>query len=205
LGKEAIRRLDRLEAACANLGLISFRIADGTLSCVVVQTQAVWSEFVRAYYLSLLLSPYDSSGRRIKIANAALRNEYDAITALILHLRLRNKTKPAWSRIEEPRWHKPSTLTSGCQLLGSPTLQKVIAAVSIGSSVFDDLPRFRNFYAHRNEETARDAVALRVNYGIGLVSHPSSILLSYVPGRPQTIVEDWLDDLKNVAFALCLA
>jgi hypothetical protein len=183
----------------------STAIADRGLAYVVIQAQAIWSEFVRSYYLSLLLTPYCSAGNRIVSTNATIRTEYDAISELILRLSPRKPRRSSWSRYDEPPWHKPSVLVTGCQVVGSPVLSTVLRAVSLPTYVFDDLPRMRNFYAHRNAEAARAALAVHSHYGVARQSHPTMILTSRGLGRSQSVIEDWIDDLQNAVYELCLA
>lgn len=77
-------------------------------------------------------------------------------------------------------------------------------ALSVSTRVFDDLPKFRNFYAHRNEESAKKAVDLaRHYYVIGGAKSPTEALATPALKRTQPLILDWLDDMGVVMQLLC--
>jgi hypothetical protein len=81
---------------------------------------------------------------------------------------------------------------------------EVEAALGISTRVFEDLPTFRNFYAHRNEDSARKAVELaRRYYLITGFRHPTQVLAQPAYRRPQALILDWLDDLAVIFDFLC--
>jgi hypothetical protein len=110
---------------------------------------------------------------------------------------------PPWNRREEPTWHERQTLLKLSSILGASNDSQIQAALSYKTWVFADLPVFRNFFAHRNDETAKRARALASHYTVSSQLRPSEILCSVAPGRPQRVLADWLDDLRNVVDLLC--
>jgi hypothetical protein len=82
-------------------------------------------------------------------------------------------------------------------------LANVEAALSTGTSVFQHLPTVRNFYAHRNEETSRKALAVGVTYVIADKPAPTPMLLTPAIKRPQALMLDWIDDIETVMELLC--
>ena len=90
-----------------------------------------------------------------------------------------------------------------CREIGCSNFIDIQAAFSIQSKVFEHLPTFRNFYAHRNDYTALKAKNIARYYTISEHNHPSNIIFSYAYGRPQILILDWIDDLKTVVEFLC--
>lgn len=78
----------------------------------------------------------------------------------------------------------------------------VLAAFSVPTKVFEHLPMMRNFYAHRNEHTARIAKNL-ARYTIPMRGHPTEILCTRAYGRPQILILDWIDDITAIVELLC--
>ncbi len=108
-------------------------------------------------------------------------------------------------RRDEPTWHDPLRLLRGCQNLGTSHLGKVRKAFSTRSSVFYDLPTCRNFYAHRNEDTAAKVLNLGLSsYSIGGKAHPSEVLAARAPGRPQSLILDFADEIRIAMQDLCV-
>lgn len=66
------------------------------------------------------------------------------------------------------------------------------------------LPLFRNFYAHRNDDTCRKTQTAARQLGIpsGRL-RPSQLLSTPVAGAVQPIRLDWLDDIRNLMDLLC--
>ena len=108
------------------------------------------------------------------------------------------------TRREEPSWHDPNLLIKGCACFAMSNEQQVQQALSINSDVFSHLATCRNFYAHRNPETAVKVLRLgQESYSIYNVRHPSEVLAAYAYNRPQSLVLDFVDDLWAVTEILC--
>jgi tRNA uridine 5-carbamoylmethylation protein Kti12 len=69
------------------------------------------------------------------------------------------------------------------------------AAWSIETNALAHLTIVRNYFAHRNRDTALRVKRLRSTYRIGSTTRPEELLLARARDRPQMVVEDWLDDL----------
>jgi hypothetical protein len=61
----------------------------------------------------------------------------------------------------------------------------------------------RNFYAHRNDQTARAAKEIARHYTIAGLDHPTQILSTPAYGRPQVLILDWIDELTIIVEFLC--
>jgi hypothetical protein len=76
-------------------------------------------------------------------------------------------------------------------------------AFAYQTTAFDDLRTVRNFFAHRNEETASKVVAVARKNGISPWFRPADAICSRAFSRPQSLVADWLDDIRVAIEALC--
>lgn len=176
---------------------------DRSLTWATIELLNLWSEFCRAYFLSCLLYARLESGIRVTHTSGAGYNFEQAIGSI---LRSSSRTVPAAGKLtrrNEPTWHDPSSLITGSNL-GMSHLSQVQEALSIGSQVFSHLPVCRNFYAHRNEETALRVLRLgQSSYSIFGRTHPSQVLISPAYGRPQSLILDFVDDLWATIELLC--
>jgi hypothetical protein len=177
--------------------------SDYIISYVTIQCLNLWFVFSRTYFLSCVLSPLRENGTRVT-CNSSIRTFNDAI----------NQAKIAinWRRQYEPPWGKTQIFIDSCNAIGCSNHQEIQNAFSIQISnnqydVFEDLPKFRNFYAHRNEDTANEALNIAIqHYSIPIIpisSHPTKMLLQSAYGRPQSLILDWIDDIINTVDLLC--
>ena len=201
-GRKRLRRL-RGHATWALDGRRSSSERDRRLSYVVIESQNLWANFVRAYLLSCLTSPRWRNGGVITLGNAAVQLPGD-----VLHLGARAARGPhaaaPTSRREEPRWWETGVFLKTCQDMQCSHFPDVQAALSAQTRALYDMPTFRNFYAHRNDETAERAVRLaRRQYLIAGVRHPTAALATPALNRPQALVLDWLDEIGVLMELLC--
>jgi hypothetical protein len=178
--------------------------ANRLLAYVTVEALNTWSLFVRYYVLSLALKPVRCSGGRVAIGTPGVNGPPDVLRLAMAVLRPWKKptTSGTWARRDEPTWHETRALLMCATRLGTSNLTDVQAALSVPTRVFDDLPVFRNFYAHRNDASYVAARALAIHYGIP-AGHPTRILQSRPLGRPWPLAVEWVDDLSVVVDLLC--
>lgn len=174
------------------------------LASITIEALNTWANFVRAYYLSLVLGCRLERGAR-----ATLGINFPDFNAAIGHAVLWWNPKAVagagglWDRRDEPPWHDPNTLLRLCQGLHASNLTDVQAAFSLGTRVFYDLPAFRNYFAHRNQDTQRSAQNLAPLHGIPATRRPAEILLTRGVGRPYPLLFDWLHEIEVVVELLC--
>ena len=195
---QVLRRIRRLNLVLDGAPAI-FEEQDRRVSFVTIEAVNAWGIFCRFFYLSCALGGKDANGSRIVSGGGSFQTTQDALTLAVHEVkpRLRSKTGP-WTYRDEPTWHQIDEFTRVMRALNPSNLSNVLKAVSLTTNVFQDLPTFRNFFAHRGEHTARKARSVANSYLVSTQLHPTSILVSYQPGRPQTILRDWLDDLRIV-------
>lgn len=205
LQKSACKRVRRLRDIVAPLpGTLEGHAVEMQTAYVAIEALNMWTNFVRAYYLSGMLGAKRVGPGRIGVDHIQT-NENAAIGLAVLQWRpnATPKADGSWERRDEPTWHNPSFVTPICAAQGFSNLTDLYAALSTGTRVFTDLPVFRNYFAHRNRRTRNAAVALANLYGIPGVSRPSSVLLARPLARPQSLILDWLDDLRFTVDYMC--
>jgi hypothetical protein len=69
--------------------------------------------------------------------------------------------------------------------------------------VIDDLPTVRNFFAHRNSETALKVGRLSLRYGLKRIGHATDFVQAAQANRPVAIIEDWLAELDSIISSMC--
>jgi hypothetical protein len=200
-----LRRLARLRATAVSAVMATTDASDRDrrIGFVVIEAQNLWGNFARAYVLSCIVSPRRRRGGCVKLGNSAIRLPGD-----VLHLAARASKGPhapaPTSRREEPPWHDTSVLLKTCEGMKCSHLADVHAALSTQTRALYDLPVFRNFYAHRNQESAEKAIRIaRQQYLIAGVSHPTEALAQPALQRPQALVLDWLDEIEVIMDFLC--
>jgi hypothetical protein len=141
------KRLDRLHRGATGIPSTA-RIdqVEQQISHITINLLNTWTNFVRAYYLSCMLSAVRHRGGRISVANPGLSLN-DAIGQAIRHYRpyCSPTSSGSWHRRDEPTWHDPNKFIPICRAQNFSNLAQIYSAFSLGSRVFSDLPVFRNF------------------------------------------------------------
>ena len=205
LQKVAIKRLTRLEQLSTNiLSISSNRELETLFTYITIETLNTWSNFSRSFYLSCALSAKTVSGRRITISTT-IANFNDAIGLAILECKPSATPNIAgiWHRRQEPTWHDPTVIMRICNHIGCSNITQIQSGFSGGLTVFNNLPTFRNFYAHRNQQTEYAAMQIASRYGISNLLKPSQILLSLPLNRSQPLLIEWIDELILTVEYLC--
>jgi hypothetical protein len=194
----AVRRALRLRSLVDNLGPAATSAEDRLLAFVVIEATNLWDSFARSFFISCALHTKDSRGNRITTANAAIQSPSDAIEFAIRRSNSSQKKRGPWHRLDEPKWRKPSTLLLLSAALGSSNKLAIQAAFGYQARAFNDLPLFRNFYAHRNQATASRLSNLARDYALSPRLRPSDLLLTRLPAKPQNLVSVYITDIVNV-------
>jgi len=176
---------------------------DRVVAFVVIEALNLWASFARAYYLSCVLKATTEAGGRVAIVNSTIRTVTDALGFSVKLFKPHVRSSGPFSRREEPAWHDTSNLLKVLTSLGASNIAQVQAALSYPTSVFKQLPVARNFFAHRNEDTARKTTGIARDLGLSVNARPSEMLCEKAKGRPQNVLADWLDDLRIVIELMC--
>lgn len=191
--------------------MIASRVASGNLgddaeaaiSFVTIEILNSWVNFIRAYYLSCAFSAVSVTGTRITAASRMTENQAIGCAVHRWKPHAQPKADGSWNRRDEPNWHDPNIFIPICHTVAFSNVSDIEAAFSTGERTFDDLPVFRNYFAHRNWRTELAARNRAPLYGIPSSMRPSQILLARPLGRPQPLIFDWIDHLSFTGEFLC--
>lgn len=204
LHKSSYCRLDKIR----RLASIAVRSPDvdreRLMGYVAIETLNTWSNFLRAYYLSCTIDCKTITGVRIRsTSRVSSFNEAIGLAIVCIYSRRTPNALGFWSRRDEPSWHDLNNFLKICQNLGVSNINDIRSALSTGSLVYTHLPIIRNFYAHRNEDSARKVMNVAPSYGISATFKPTKILSSNSLGRPQPLILDLIDDLLTTIGLMC--
>jgi hypothetical protein len=205
LRSRASGRLGKLrqEAAAASLSS-DYRIRDRAAEHLAIALLNSWANFNRAYYLSTILAPTRAKGGRItvdpKCRGWVYRDALDNYIVVVKGWTLTAGVK--WTRRDEAAWHVVDNLIAACADLKCSNQKDIESAFAAGQKVFGDLPTFRNYFGHRNEETLQKALRRAGSYGIPATT-PAEIMLARPIRRPQPLVMDWIDEVDVTVEFLC--
>ena len=202
-------RIRRLEFIAASAARRSDSSVDRLIAFVTIEALTTWSNFSREFYLSCaLLSPKTISGRRVSHTTSGISNERQALLRSIQVLKPNRYNEAARSvqiaRRDEPTWHEKLSLPRMAQDLNLSNQAFIVAGLSYPTTFFNDLPVVRNFYAHRSYGSAQRVQELaRRNYGIRNLLHPTTLLNHTLIGSTQTLILEWLGDMRAITDTLC--
>jgi hypothetical protein len=167
---------------------------DQVLQQAAIDSLNVWGRYCRYFYLSCALGGRDGNGNSVMLTNPKLPSVEQAIT-LAIHTVSPNK---AWNPgpfgvRDEPDWKVPAVFLNAMAALQPANLTMVQAALSVPTAATSRLVVFRNFYAHRSQDTARKALQQGVQMGV-VGTHPGDVLLS-VP-TTDSLITEWVFDLQ---------
>lgn len=192
---EPIRRL-RLESAWLQHEFLQavkngrHRRTQLTAEMVVIRLHDAWARFCREL---IILSAF---GRTRTLSGVPLAPCSAAITSRSLVVPTLFSTYKKKKIRFEPRWADATECINAGQRLLIRNLSTVAGALGAINSPAEDIRRVRNFYAHREKETARDAIATNA---FSTRSHPEIFdLAAYTSGNVR-VIESWVTNLVLVA------
>jgi hypothetical protein len=175
---------------------------DLTVAYVAIEALNAWRLFARSFYLSCAIG---AKTERKKGVTNTVPASADYLGLAVIRYKKSAKPNAAgvWHRRDEPAWHDPNVVITVCANIGCSVQPGIEAAFSLRQNVFNDLPVFRNFFAHRNQGTAKAARDIAPRYALPSALPPSEILLSISPGASTPVIIDWLDELNITAEFIC--
>ena len=147
---------------------------DRLVAFLTIEALNLWSCFCRTYYLSCVLNAKTVQGGRITVGNVAVRTVDEATEHAVRKFKPWLKGPGPFERRDEPPWHDPTVLLRLVTDLKCSALAQVTIALGQPSTAFSDLPVFRNFFAHRNEDTARKTANIARRYSLNPALRPSA-------------------------------
>jgi hypothetical protein len=171
---------------------------DRTVARICIDSLNQWTNFSRSFYLSCIAGARTKTGSIARTSAFSFVDFQAAIDYATASAKPHLKNFPV-KRREEPPWFDPFLLLSLSQKLAFTNQAAVIAALSGKTNVFNHLPVFRNFFAHRNEDTHRKTVRIETDLGGPTFKFPSHYLLYTPSGKTACVLEEWLIDLRIVS------
>lgn len=178
---------------------------DGNIAFVTIELYNLWSSVARNLYLALALGARDATGRYLSVQVPRPTSEEEAVGHAVKRCRpsiyKRRKGQGPWKWQDEPDWWDPVELLKAIDAIGSAHLSTVSGSLSNSPSAFTYLRSFRNFYAHRGRDTRRRLLPV-----MGQLQMPSRYTATealVARGRtrrglrPQALILDWLDDVRD--------
>lgn len=202
-------RIHRLEYIAASMARNSGPNVDRAVAFVTIEAQTTWANFSREFYLSCaLLSPKTIAGGRVFHTTSGIFDERHALLRSIQVLKPNRYAGAARSvnisPRDEPTWHEKVCLLRMAQDLNFSNQAMIIAGLSYPTRFFNDLPIIRNFYAHRSHRSIEKVRELaRRNYGIRSLVHPTDLVNQTLSGATQTLLSEWLGDMRTIGDTLC--
>lgn len=154
---------------------------------------------LRQFMISSLRGGRTCSGLRVRTNRSfGQEGEIAAYALQVLNsVRYNRLNQPASiTRRDEQTIRDPRDMAKVFQACAATNLPSLDVALSLNSPLFRDLGTFRNFYAHRNDDTCRKAYTKGAVLGLTNFQHTDDIVTSSLIGRPVSIYEDWLDDAE---------
>lgn len=173
-------------------------------AALVIELLNTWSNFSRAYMISCCMGARTESG--VKVASQiGFTSEDAAIGHMLTRFKRTASSTPsgAWNRRDEPAWHSPDKLIILASHARLSNEQEINNSLSSGFTVFTDLPKIRNYFAHRNRETRTIAMSLAPKYGVSALGKPSELVLHAPSGQTDTVLETWTTDIRTTMVNLC--
>ena len=178
---------------------------ESAMAFVVIELDNLWSNIARCLFLSTAFGARDGSGNRLELAKV---NKAESINEALTHAirgcrggGYRPRGAGQWSWHDEPSWWKTKNLLAALNEIGASNYQQVSAAMSIAPITFAHLRPFRNFYAHRSQRTRAEVVRClrRLQFPTNHTATRAltSPLVQKGVVRPQPVILDWLDDVRN--------
>jgi hypothetical protein len=205
LNRSFTRRIRQLEVVANQIAGKNGHDIDRALSFVTIEALSAWSGFAREFYLSCaFLGPRTIGGQHVSHHNAAIVDERLALLHSIFVLKGKTLTTPRIAARDEPAWHEKRVLSSLSTSLVLSNDHSVILGLSYPTNFFDDLPTMRNFYAHRSQGTAEKVFRLALKrYSAATLRHPNDLLNIVFAGRVQTLIQEWLVDMRQIGLTIC--
>jgi len=183
------------------------RLSEDVVSYVAIEAQNTWHNFARAYYLSCFIGTRLSSGLKVgtnpMFPAASLADAQGHAINRFRQKKKRADSSGKWDPRDEPAWFNPDTLLTLCADLRCSNLASVQASLSPVPQVFESLPAFRHFFAHRNQSTTAAAVLKASGLGLPTTGGPAAALVFRPPTVPRAKLSQWLVDMGDVARSLC--
>ena len=205
----ASKRLNRIErrAEVAPSYQLPHKAAheiEAEVATLAIDLLNTWTNTIKWLYISCALGARSRVGTPIS-SSLAIPDANDAIGIAVQAERpwRTPNAKGGWDTRSEPTWHDPSVLGRVASAAKLSSAGDMTTAFSTGFRVFGHLPVFRNYFAHRNQETFEKAMNIAPDYGVGRNAKPSDVLRAHEGGGPSSVLATWAAELRFTIEYLC--
>lgn len=162
-----------------------------TCEMAVVRLHDAWARFCRELIIR------SARGRTVTLTGTRLHPSHSAIVKRSSVIPLLISMYPRRRRFE-PRWADATECIEAGTRLAIGNLSTVAGALGAVNSPANDIRRVRNYYAHRSQRTAHDALSTRF-FSSG--AHPEVFDLANYTSGSTTVLESWTAGLILIATA----
>lgn len=191
LGRRALRRLRTVYARLDDHTIPPSAAQERDLALCLIDAQNIWAGFVRHFFISCLFGATTATGARVRNGIGAFASEGAAVDYAKTVVKGLTEDGP----LSEPQWHQSSVLTKLAAAASLSNAQQIGVAYSVVGRALEDLPKARNFYAHRSRHSAKVLIGLRTSYEIPSAVRPALIPAQRHPKVPHTIAREWVAEL----------
>jgi hypothetical protein len=160
--------------------------------------------FARTLYISSALGAVHGNGS-VTTSTQSFSNAHAACVYSVRWKFLKSvaakrlKAKPpSYDRKIEPAWHRIDNIENISNDIALSNASQISNAATKGRLSLADAIEFRNFFAHRQEETLKLAKSCFSRYAITPVHSVEESLLIRVPRRSYTVAEAIIADIRNM-------
>ncbi len=169
------------------------------LSFAVIELDNLVLGGMREFIISSLRGARTATGNRISVAGHFTSAE--SVAAYVLSIvqavtYQRIGSPAAVDRRQEAKIRDPRQVDRVLSTCSASNIGSVRNALSLNTSLFSDIATVRNFYAHRNEDTWAKVRRQATEKGVLNIKHADEFVTRQIPGRPVSLLEDWLDDAE---------
>jgi len=194
LRQRHVKHLEKVLQQLQLLGGLGHVDRDRIVARSVIEAMNSYDRYCRYLYVSSALGARDYAGQRVVQQADRQRSVKTAIDHAYFALNPHRVGFPRGTR-QEPDWKVPATLLTVLQSIGATNTGQVEAALSADTEALQRLPVFRNFYAHRGQETALRALEQGRQLSI-IRQHPTDVLIH--ARDIDELVVDWVFDVQTI-------
>jgi hypothetical protein len=197
LSRQVRRRTGKLIPLVRSASPMATKDVDRLVAYVAIEVLNTWSSFARAFFISSALGARTASGAYVTVQMRGLANPQDAIRVAMLKLKNKPIVGPV-ARRQEPSWHPVANLITLLSEIGASNLNTVAGALGFPTRAFEGLPTIRNFFAHRNGDTAIKCRNLCTSLSLPPMWRPADIVLQRDYTKPHNVITGWALDVATV-------
>lgn len=196
LQRMGLRQVWGIQRRLQRCGVIWSKDRERVVALCLIDAQNAWSLFVRHFFISCLLGGRLVSGVRATTGISGITTTEAAMRFSVSVAYPQRQRKKKLGPLDEPRWHLPSVLLSLASSAGLSNHAQIVTALAVPGRAFDDLPRARNFFAHRSRRTASALTSVAAKYHLGAHVRPGELPCNAYLNMPYSIAYAWVTQLK---------